>query len=152
MFFPVLICSSLPLCCLFIAFGWDLTCHCILQMVAQTKLERRRRIQAELEQKQAVNEKENTNDDTEEEEVGANPENIHPPSEPMSKTQPAGNRTAGHAVPAEDRTRDERKESQAQADGKVELRPAAMTQKGKSMEIYYCFKDGETQDMLCVYY
>lgn len=101
----------------------------LYEMVAQTKLERRRRIQAELEQKQAANEKENTNDDTEEEEVGANPENIHPPSEPLSKTQPAGNRTAGHAVPAEDRTRDERKESQAQADGKVELRPAAMTQK-----------------------
>lgn len=102
----------------------------LYEMVAQTKLERRRRHQAELEQKQAANGKENTNDETEEEEVDANPENIHPPSEPMSKTQPVVNRTVGHhAVPVEDRIKDERKDSHAQVDGKVETRPTAMTHK-----------------------
>lgn len=120
-------------------------------MVAQTKLERRRRHQAELEQKQAANGKENTNDETEEEEVDANPENIPPPGEPMSKGQAVVNRTVGHAVPVEDRIKDERKDSHAQVDGRVEVRPAAMTQKGRSKKMYYCLKNGETQDMFCVF-
>lgn len=97
-------------------------------MVAQAKLERRRRHQAEHDQKQVIEK-----DDIVEEAANdeSHPENIPPPSEPRERVHSAANRTASHDVPVDNRRRDvERKESTSQPEGKAETRPIHSMQKG----------------------